>query len=209
VLFLDEVPLYRREALESLRGPLEDRHIVIARSGGSVTMPSRFALIAAMNPCPCGRLWDEAPPCSCSQQDLVRHERKLSGPLLDRFDMQIDVERVAREELMGPATGPASSTVRERVCAAREMQASRFGTRLITNASATRKALEPRLELTARARQELSMAFDGMRLSGRGLDRSLKLARTVADLDGSARIELEHMVRALSLRVSDAGERAA
>lgn len=206
---MDEVSLYRREALESLRGPLEDRYIVIARSGGSVAMPSRFALIAAMNPCPCGHLWDEKPPCSCSQIDLLRHERKLSGPLLDRFDMQIGVERVRRDELMGPPKGPVSASVRERVCAAREMQAARFGTRLVTNASAPRRLLEGSLKMSRAARQELSLAFDEGGMSGRGLDRSLKLARTIADLEGSERIELPHMSLALSLRVHDAGDRAA
>jgi magnesium chelatase family protein len=209
VLFLDEVSLYRREALDGLRGPLEDRYIVIARSGGAVRMPSRFTLIAATNPCPCGRLWDDSPPCSCSRMDLLRHERKLSGPLVDRFDMQIGVERVTRGDLMGPPTGPSSATVRERVCAARAKQASRFGTRLITNASAPRRLMDPKLELSSEARQELGIAFDGMRLSGRGFERSLKLARTVADLDGAERIELQHMVQALSLRIPDSGERAA
>jgi magnesium chelatase family protein len=116
---------------------------------------------------------------------------------------------VERKELMGPPTEPTSATVRERVCAAREMQASRFGSRLVTNASASRKLLEPRLEMTAEARHELTLAFDGMRLSGRGLDRALKMARTVADLHGAAKIELGHMVQALSLRVPDSGERAA
>jgi magnesium chelatase family protein len=209
VLFLDEVSLYRREALDGLRGPLEDRNIVIARSGGSVTMPSRFSLIAAMNPCPCGHLWDESPPCSCSHLDLLRHDRKLSGPLLDRFDMHIMVERVTRDQLMGPPTGSTSITVRERVSAARDMQARRFGTRLVTNASAPRRLLEPKLEMTPEAREELSLAFDGSRMSGRGLDRSMKLARTVADLDAAPRIELRHMIQALSARIPDPGERAA
>lgn len=209
VLFLDEVSLYRREALESLRGPLEDRCIVIARSGGSVTMPSRFSLIAATNPCPCGHLWDEKPPCTCSLAELLRHERKLSGPLLDRFDMQIGVERVGRMALLGSATGPSSEAVRERVCSAREIQASRFGTRLVTNASAPRRLLEPKLNLTQAAERELTLAFDGGGMSGRSVDRSLKLARTIADLDGSDRIGFEQMNAALLLRVMDPGERAA
>ena len=208
-LFMDELPLFRREVLESLRGPLEDRHIVLSRSGGSVRLPSRFALVAAMNPCPCGHLWDEEPPCTCSPTDHMRYERKLSGPLMDRFDMQIDVDRVPREQLMGPTEGVTSEEARDRVRRARAIQAQRFGTRLVTNASASRQQLKGALKLSDDASAELVAAFDGMRLSGRGLDRSLKLARTIADLAGSEGIQVGHMTQALSLRVLDTGERAA
>jgi len=209
VLFLDEISLYRREALDSLRGPLEDRHIVIARSGGSVTMPSRLSLIAAMNPCACGHLWEDQPPCTCSALDLLRHERKLSGPLLDRFDMQIQCHRVGREILTEPSGGSTSEEIRARVCGARAMQAERFGSRLVTNASVSRRVLEPIMGLTRGARHELELAFDGARLSGRGVERSLKLSRTIADLAGSDRVTADHMSAAIQLRVSDPAERAA
>ncbi|MFN2389275.1 MAG: ATP-binding protein [Actinomycetota bacterium] len=208
VLFLDELTLYRRDVLESLRGPLEDAAVTIARSGGAITYPCRFSLVAAMNPCPCGYLGDGARPCSCSAHQIELYLSRLSGPFRDRFDIRCDVARVSKDELLGPPDGPASGEIRARVEAARTLQAARYGSALRTNASAPRAAVEA-AGITAEARSLLSDAIESRRLTGRGVDRAVRVARTIADLAGREAVGAEDMSSALSLRLLDPKEEAA
>jgi magnesium chelatase family protein len=201
VLFLDEISLYRREALESLRGPLEDGVVRIARSGGVICFPCRFSLIGAMNPCPCGFRGDESRSCSCTSGEVTRYRRKLSGPLLDRFDMQVVMTRLTKKELLGPPGDETSDRVRERVGRARLMQEGRYGSSMTTNASASRSQLDATLTLDDGARVELSAAIDALSLSGRGVDRLLRVARTVADLQANEAVTRTDLFNALSFRL--------
>jgi magnesium chelatase family protein len=209
VLFLDEISLYRRDVLESLRGPLEDGVVRIARSGGVISFPCRFSLIGAMNPCPCGFRGDESRSCSCSGIEITRYRSRLSGPLLDRFDMQVVMTRLTKKELMGPPEGETSEVVRCRVERARAMQATRYSSPVITNASASRSQLDSTLCLEDAARLELSAAIDALSLSGRGVDRLLRVARTVADLEGNEVITRIDLLNALSFRLLPTGDQVA
>jgi magnesium chelatase family protein len=202
-LFLDELPLYRREVLESLRGPLEDGLVRVARSGGTVTFPCRFSLVAAMNPCGCGFLGHPRRACSCSGLELARYRAKLSGPLLDRIDMGVTLAPPERGELLGTATGASSRAVRARVEAARALQRERYGSSLLTNASAPASCLRRAVALSPRAREMLASRLEQLSLSGRGLGRVLRIARTLADLEGSADVRDEHIEGALYHRLSD------
>jgi magnesium chelatase family protein len=208
VLFLDELPLYRMEVLESLRQPLEDGHVRIARSGGVVSYPCRFSLIAAMNPCPCGFANSFGRSCRCREMDVRRYVGKLSGPLLDRIDMQVVVERLTKKELLGEPEGESSAAIRERVEGARAAQWDRYGAGT-TNASASNRLFEDHRNLGTDARQELSQGIDREELSGRGLQRVLRVARTIADLDGSASVAGPHILEALGYRAADQQEWAA
>jgi magnesium chelatase family protein len=202
VLFLDELPLYARNLLESLRGPLEDGVIHIARSEGSISFPCRFSLIGAMNPCPCGFRGDPERACRCSLVQLAAHGARLSGPLIDRFDIQMTMGRVGKRELMGPPDGESSEVVRNRVEAARHLQAIRYGSSLHTNASVPGKLLEETLRPDPAVRPVLESAIDALRLSGRGLDRVLRIARTLADLAASDTVTRDHVEEAIFLRSS-------
>jgi magnesium chelatase family protein len=209
VLFLDELPLYRADVLESLRGPLEDGVICIARSGGAVTFPARLSLIAAMNPCACGHNGDAGRVCRCSDWDRQRYARKVSGPLLDRIDIRTIVGRLTKRELMGPPDGESSAIVRDRVEEARRMQLSRYGSPTVTNATAPRRTLNAAVHLSDPAKAELGLAIDNAGLSGRGLDRVLRVARTLADLEGHDSVSVDHVGKALDLRASDDHEESA
>jgi magnesium chelatase family protein len=209
VLFLDELSLYRRDVLEALRGPLEDGVVTIARSGGAVSFPCRFSLVAAMNPCPCGYLGDSRRPCTCSPRSLELYRARLSGPLLDRLDLHVTMGRVGRRELLSEATGERSEVVRGRVLAARARQASRYGSAATTNASCSKAMLEEHLRLSAPARAVIEVAADALALSGRGLDRVLRVARTVADLGGDEATGEDHVAEALALRSPDGSTEAA
>jgi magnesium chelatase family protein len=209
VLFLDEISLYRRDVLESLRAPLEDGVVRIARSGGVITYPCRFALIGAMNPCPCGFRGDESRSCDCSGPEVARYRNRLSGPLLDRFDMQVVMTRLTKKELLGPPEGESSAMVRARVERARAMQAERYGSSVTTNASAPRGQLDSKLYLDDSATADLGAAIDALSMSGRGVDRLLRVARTVADLEGSDVITRQHLFSALSFRLLPSDEQVA
>ena len=199
-LFLDELTLYSKAVLESLRAPLEDKVVRIARSGGSVTYPCRFSLIAAMNPCPCGYEGDPQRACRCEEYRKENYRARLSGPLLDRFDMQVSMQRLTGKELMSAPGGEDSAAVRPRVEAARSLQARRYGSSLATNASVRARLLRETVSLSPQAHEFARRAVDQSLLTGRGLDRLMRVARTIADLDGREVVEEEHIGRALQLR---------
>ena len=198
VLFLDEFPEFGQNVLEVLRQPVEDGVVTIARAQGSVTFPARFMLVAAMNPCPCGYHGDPHRPCVCSGGAVVRYQKRLSGPLLDRIDIHLEVPRVEYEKLAGERPSEGSAAVRGRVEAARERQRERFaGTRLACNADMGAAEVRRYCELDGAGQGLLRAAMQRLHLSARAYHRVLKLARTIADLAGSARIEVAHLAEAL------------
>jgi magnesium chelatase family protein len=205
VLFLDELSEFARPALEALRQPLEDGRVIVVRGQHASLFPTRFMLVAATNPCPCGFL-GEARRCRCSESDIARHRRRLSGPLLDRVDLLIGVPRPSADDLeAGPAT--TSAAARERVLAARERQSRRLtGTGVACNARLTPQLLRRHVALSGAADAALRDAHERARLSPRGRQRVLRVARTVADLEGSEGVNTEHVLRALSLRQHERGE---
>jgi magnesium chelatase family protein len=207
VLFLDEVALYRAEVLDSLRGPLEEGMVRIARSGGVVTFPCSFSLVAAMNPCPCGLGEEDPGACRCSAQQLQAYGARLSGLLLDRLDIQVRMSRLGKDELLGAPSGEPSAVVRERVTRARDRQLRRYGTSLAANGSVPKPILEAHLGLTPDARAFVGEAIDSLSLTGRGLDRSLRVARTIADLESSAEVSSDHVGEAVHLRLAEAPTR--
>ncbi len=203
VLFLDEFPEFPRAVLESLRQPLEDRIVTVSRVQGSVTFPADFMLIASQNPCPCGYLTDPDRECICTQSQIVRYKQKISGPLLDRIDMVIQVDKVKTEELMQPSetTEETSSDIRNRVEAAREVQRQRFqGTKLRTNSEMSVRTIQKVCQLDQASQKLLTTAIQKMNLSARAYNRILKLARTIADLSESESIQTPHVAEALQYR---------
>jgi magnesium chelatase family protein len=207
VLFLDEFTEFRRDAVEGLRQPLEDGRIVVARAAGAVEFPARFSLIAACNPCPCGFEGDVRRVCRCPPARAQAYRQRLSGPLLDRIDIHLSVPRLSREELMGSEPGETSKSVRERVEAARERQRSRLDrTPWTSNSQVSGRVARRDARLTTEAEGVLSLAVESLHLSGRGFDRALKVARTVADLAGAERVEADHMSEALRYRPALADE---
>jgi magnesium chelatase family protein len=203
VLFLDEFTEFRRDAVEGLRQPLEDGRIVVARASGAVEFPARFALVSACNPCPCGFLGDTGRQCRCLPARSLAYRQRLSGPLLDRIDIHLTVPRLSRAELMGSEPGESSATIRLRVEEARERQRSRLvRTPWTSNAQVTGRAARPYARLTPEAESVLALAVETLHLSGRGFDRALKVARTVADLAGAERVGAGHMSEALRYRPS-------
>jgi magnesium chelatase family protein len=209
VLFLDEFTEFRRDAVEGLRQPMEDGRIVVARASGAVEFPARFALVAACNPCPCGYQGDGRRLCRCLPARVVTYRERLSGPLLDRIDIHQTVPRLSREELMGSMAGEPSKPIRDRVEEARERQRFRLRrTPWTSNAQMSGKVGRRDARLTTDAEGVLSLAVDRLQLSGRGFDRALKVARTVADLAGSEQVDGGHMLEALRYRAADPHEEA-
>lgn len=212
VLFLDELSLFPRNTLEALRQPLEDGVVVVARAARAVRFPSRFSLVAASNPCPCGFAGSTDRVCRCSVADIERHRARLSGPLADRIDLHVTVQRVAPEALSLHTPAERSHTVRQRVALARERQRLRYGTtslgppRLgsenagITNASAPTRLLAPVARLDADAHALLVRAADRLALSARAYHRVLRVARTIADLDDVDAVRRDHLGEALRYR---------
>lgn len=201
VLYLDELTLFPRNALESLRGPLEDGTVTIVRSMVTVTYPARFSLVASMNPCPCGYLGDPRRGCSCSARDVRRYASKVSGPLLDRIDVQVEVPRLTRAQLQSRTPGEGSDAVRARVVEARRAQEARFtGSGIYSNASMTPAMAERHCRPDDEGERFLGMAVERLGLSARSYQRVLKVARTVADLAGSGRIMVEHLAEAVQYR---------
>lgn len=207
VLFLDELMEFRRDAVEGLRQPLEDGRVVVSRMAGSVEFPARFTLVAAANPCPCGFLGDPRRRCDCPEHRLRSYRQKLSGPLLDRIDIQLVVPRLSRQELLDEVPGEASSPMRERVEAARAIQRHRYeGTGYPCNAQLPGPLARKVARVSPAAWELLARAVDGMALTGRGFDRALKVARTIADLDGAPQVHADHVSEALVYRMNVADQ---
>ncbi len=200
VLFLDELPEYNRAILDLLRQPLEDKRITISRAKESLTFPTDFILIAAMNPCPCGYFGDQTKPCSCGQAQVERYRTKISGPLLDRIDMQVEMPSLSYEEINFGKKGEASAMIRKRVLLARKRQTKRFCRQEQYNANMTHKQIERHCQLDDEGHGLLKAALERFRLSGRAHDSILKVARTIADLEGAEKIALEHLAEAINYR---------
>ena len=204
VLFLDELPEFRKNALEVLRQPLEDGRVTIARAGQSLTYPAACMLVAAMNPCPCGYFGDPDHECTCRPDILHRYRNRLSGPLLDRIDVHVEVPAVPYEDLRGGSPAEDSSTIRKRVLAARERQNDRYaGTACRCNADLGGFLLERYCALDAAGHALMEQAVRALGLSARAYTRVLRLARTIADLEGKDAIAPAHVAEAISLRVLD------
>ncbi len=201
VLFLDELPEFSHSVLEVLRQPVEDKIVTISRANGSVTYPANFMLVGAMNPCFCGNLGDPRISCTCSPSSVSRYQKRISGPLLDRMDIFIDVPRVEYEKLASDATGETSDRVRERVQAARDVQRDRFQDSCAqTNADMGPADVWRHCRLDDAARSLAKAAMERLHLSARAFHRTLKLARTVADLCGEAEIGVAHLAEAVQYR---------
>ncbi len=204
VLFLDELPEFNRVAMESLRQPLEDGRVTISRVSQSLSYPCTFMLVAAMNPCPCGYYGHPSRRCTCSPQAVSRYLGKVSGPLLDRIDLHIEVPPVEYDQLANKKKAESSEAIRQRVNQARAVQQERFaGTGIICNARIPTSRLKEYCAITDAANQLLKGAFERMGLSARAYDRLLKVARTIADLDGSETIDTPHIAEAIQYRSLD------
>ena len=204
VLFLDELPEFNRDALEILRQPLEDGLVNVSRVAGTATFPARLMMVAALNPCPCGFYMDATKSCSCSVSKIRRYLQRISGPLLDRVDIQVEVPRLGREELLGEGRGEPSRAIRERVERARQLQSARFdGDDIFCNAHMRPRDLRKHCTLSEDVRAFLSAAIEQLGLSARAFDRVVKLSRTIADLDGAGQLALPHVAEAIQYRGLD------
>ncbi len=203
VLFLDELPEFRRDALEVLRQPLEEGRVTITRSLVTVTFPARFLFVGSMNPCPCGYWGDSARNCSCSSGAIRRYFSKISGPLLDRIDLQVEVPRLRPHELKEAGEGEKSAVVRERVYNAREIQQRRLGRKGACNAHMTRQELSRFCRLDGEGEEFILHAVNKLGITARGYDRCLRIARTVADLAGRERISVADLAEAVQYRTLD------
>ena len=206
VLFLDELPEYTRHALESLRQPLEDKVITVARAGGAITFPADFILCASMNPCPCGNYGSAYLTCTCTPAQIHKYRNKISGPLLDRIDLQVEVDGVKYEDLTGESREEPSATVKERVEKARAIQRERFrceGASIKVNANMGERQIKKYCALSAECENVLRSAFEALHLSARARTRIIKVARTIADLAFSEEILPEHILEAASYRSYD------
>ena len=216
VLFLDEMPELSRSSLEVLRQPLEDRKITISRAKYNIEYPCSFMLIASMNPCPCGYYGDPTHHCVCTPGQIQRYMNKISGPLLDRIDIHCEIQAVPFAELSKMAPGEPSSVIRERVVRARQIQTERFSSlplgkgggigRIHSNAQMTERMLHEFAEPDAQSLDMLRMAMERLKLSARAYSRILKVARTIADLAGSEKVETMHIAEAIGYRNLDRGD---
>ena len=201
VLFLDEFPEFSRDVLENLRQPLEENTVTISRAQGSLTFPAQFLMVAAMNPCPCGYLNDSLKECICAPSQIIRYKRKLSGPLLDRIDLHVEVPRLKYEEMSKESFGETSKTVRERVAKAREIQALRFkDEKILTNREMSIHHIKKYCALDETAEKMMKSAVSSMGFSTRTYHRLLKISRTIADLDNCENIKPQHLAEALQYR---------
>jgi magnesium chelatase family protein len=204
VLFLDELPEFKRNALEALRQPLEEGVVTIARASSALTFPARVTLVAAMNPCPCGHLTDPQKACRCSPGEIQRYRARVSGPLLDRIDLHVEVPPVRAPDLLAGSDAEPSAAIRERVAAARQIQTRRFSRAKITcNAHMTGRLIRRHCPLDGDGMRLLEQAVTRLALSARAHDRVLKVARTIADLEGAAAIALAHLAEAIQYRALD------
>ena len=204
VLFLDELPEFRSDVLEVLRQPLEDGEVTVSRVAGTVTYPSRFMLVCAMNPCKCGWYGHPSGRCRCTERDVRRYHSKISGPLLDRIDLIVEVPALDYEELSRRSSAERSADIKKRVNAAREIQRRRFGgDGTMCNAHIGSREMSEICALDAEGQALMHAAFDSMGLSARSYDRILRVARTIADLDGQETISPEHVAEAIQYRTYD------
>ncbi len=204
VLFLDEAPEFPRQLLETLRQPLEDGNITISRASGSETFPARVQLVMSMNLCPCGRRGDPRRTCRCTERQIESYAGKISGPLLDRIDLHVEVPPVDRDKLMERRRGAASREMAAEVAAARAIQLRRYGDRPTpVNAAMTPGDIEAFCRLDGSAESLLKSAVSEFGLSARAFSRVLKVARTIADLEGAERIALDHVLEAVQYRRAD------
>lgn len=206
VLFLDELPEFKRNVLEVLRLPLENGEVSVCRAAGSFLFPSRFILVAAMNPCPCGHLGDRRHPCRCRAMQIQQYRSKISGPLLDRIDLHVEVSALTEDELISMPAGESSAEIRKRVLSAREIQRMRFGADphpIRCNAFMENTHFQRFCKMTPQMQTMLRHAIEQFGLSARAYDRILRVARTIADLAGSENIRQEHLFEAIGYRSMD------
>lgn len=205
VLFLDEMPEYSRSAIETLRQPLEDGVITVSRLAQTVEYPANFTLIASMNPCPCGYYGSKNHACKCSALQIQKYLSKISGPLLDRIDLHIDVDSVSYDDLSGEINEESSEKIKERVNKARQIQTERFASydNIHCNAQMTSQLCNKYCKITPEANLIVKQAFEKFNMSARAYNRILKVARTIADLDGAKDIELSHIIEAINYRTLD------
>ena len=205
VLFLDELPEFPKQVTDALRQPLEDRRVTITRASGRVTFPCNFMLVGAMNPCRCGYFGHPTRPCTCKPIDVKRYISRISGPMLDRIDIQIELPSLSYYELADDSeSAERSETVRARVIAAREFARERMkGDHYLNNASLDSAGIRKYCKADEDAMELLHLAYDSMGLSARGYDRIMRVARTIADLDHSEIIKAEHIAEAIQFRSLD------
>jgi magnesium chelatase family protein len=204
VLFLDELPEFKRSTLEVMRQPLEDGRVTISRAAGSMTFPAEFMLVAAMNPCPCGHAGNPKRECRCSSRQIQQYRQRISGPLLDRIDIHVEVPAVEYKELSGQEAGESSQAIRERVENARAVQGRRFAkSKSACNARMSSKEIRAHCTPDDAGQEMLKMAVTELNFSARAYDRILKVARTIADLEGSERVQFQHISEAIQYRTLD------
>ncbi|MDP2632023.1 MAG: YifB family Mg chelatase-like AAA ATPase [Candidatus Uhrbacteria bacterium] len=201
VLFLDEFPEFSRSAIENLRQPLEDGVVTISRAAGTLEFPAQFTLVAAMNPCPCGNLSDPQKPCVCTPSQVNKYQQKMSGPLMDRIDLAVEVPRIDFKELTGINSAESSKEIRARIESARALQRDRFaGSGISMNSELRSKLLREYCQLDAEGLEIIKTAMERFRLSARAYTRVLKVSRTIADLEGTESITTSHLAEALNYR---------
>ena len=201
VLFLDEMPEYSRATLEALRQPLEDGVITVARANGTITYPANFVLCGSMNPCPCGNLGSAEKVCTCTPSQITKYKAKISGPLLDRIDIQVAVDEVKYSELIEEENNETSEVIRRRVNRARQIQKQRFiDDGILTNSDMGEKHIKKYCKLSPKTEEVLENAYKSLHLSPRARSRIIKVARTIADMELSDNIETSHILEAISYR---------
>ena len=204
VLFLDELPEFNKKTLEVLRGPLEDRIVTISRVNATLTYPCNFMFVASMNPCPCGFYGSKEKQCTCTEQMINKYMEKISGPLLDRIDIQIEVSAVKYQKLKNDKKEESSETIKKRVNRARQIQYNRYQKEgIYTNSQLTPKLIEKYCRLDTQCQNLLENAFNKLGLSARAYSRILKVARTIADLEEKENIEIKHIAEAIQYRNLD------
>ena len=207
VLFLDELPEFKKDTLDLMRQPLEDGQVTISRVSGAVTYPAEFMLVCAMNPCKCGWYGDPSGRCTCTEQAVTNYRSRISGPLLDRIDIVVEVPAVRFEDLRKRSEAEPSGAIKTRVDAARKVQQRRFSSGSMCNARMSPEEMRRYCALDEECAELMKQAFDAMGLTARSYDRILKVARTVADLDGSEYIEPQHIAEAIQYRAVNLGNR--
>jgi magnesium chelatase family protein len=204
VLFLDELTEFHKSTLEVLRGPLEDRQVTVSRVNGSFTYPANFMFAASMNPCPCGYFGSKDKECTCTPNSISKYMGKISGPLLDRIDICIEVSPVKYQKLDSSEKIETSEEIKKRVNKARKIQLERYkSNKILSNSELTPKLIEKYCTLDSKGKLILENAFNKLKLSARAYGRILKVARTIADLDESENIEVKHIAEAIQYRSID------